>query len=160
MNVIICYCRSVYKCKLMPLFFCMALCEQRGEKLHKYCLCPSTENSAFECWVLRDNYKQSRDKIWSQVQTGKLVLVVVLMHDTPVTDSLQTHWICIASHIIQAAVGRVYCKRSTAKRHLFVLCRAGIWMSFLLVIAEKSVPQSPGLRWKTTNFLFVILLFS
>lgn len=64
----------MYKCKLIPLFFCMTLCQQRGEKWNKYCLCLETENSAFECWVLHDN-KRSGDNVWSQVPIGKLVLV-------------------------------------------------------------------------------------
>lgn len=92
MNVIICCCRSVYECKLIPVFFFLTLCEQRREKWNKYCLCLGTENSAFECWVLHD-YKRSGDKVRSQVQTGKLALVVVLMYDTPVffEDLLNLH---------------------------------------------------------------------
>lgn len=60
---------------------------------------------------------------WSQGQMGKLVLAVGFIHDTPVAASLQTHWVGRASPLHQAAARRLYCRRSSAKRHLFGLCR-------------------------------------
>lgn len=90
MSMIICCCRSVYKCKLIPLFFCMTVYEQKGEKWNKYCL-----------WVLRAQDLNAEsfttikkaEIVWSQVQIGKLALDVALIYDTSVT-TLKTHWLC------------------------------------------------------------------